>query len=60
MRANFEDFEEGRVLVVQCKKSPVPVYVKEGNEDYFWIRTGPSTTRLSASQTQDYIEQRFG
>ncbi len=59
MRANFEDFEEGRVLVVQCRKSPVPVYVKDGNEQDFWIRTGPATTRLPASDMLDYIRQRF-
>ena len=60
MRANFEDFEEGRVLAVQCKKSPVPVYVKDGNDEYFWVRTGPATTRLSASDMLDFIRQRFG
>jgi len=25
----------------------------------FYIRTGPSTTELSASQTQEYIKQRY-
>ena len=29
------------------------------SEEKFYIRTGPSTTELSASQTQEYIKQRF-
>ena len=60
MRTNFEDHEEKRVLIVLCKKSSVPVYVRDGSEEHFLVRTGPSTTRLSVSQTQDYIKQRFG
>ena len=60
MRTNFEDHDEERVLVVHCKKSSVPVYVKDGSDEHFWVRTGPATTRLSVSQTQKYIEQRFG
>lgn len=60
MRANFEDFEEGRVLVVQCKQSPEPIYVRDGNDEHFWVRTGPSTTRLSISDTLVYTRKRFG
>jgi len=60
MRANFEDYEEGRVLVVQCKQSPEPVYVRDGNDEHFWVRTGPSTTRLSISDTLEYTRKRFG
>ena len=60
MHANFEDYEEDRVLVVHCEKAHSPVYVTEGNTQYFYVRTGPSTTALTLSQTQDYIKQRFG
>ena len=33
--------------------------VKDGEIERFYVRTGPSTTELTASQTQDYIKQRF-
>jgi hypothetical protein len=55
----FEDFEGSRVMIVECRKAGTPVFVKDGDIERFYIRTGPSTTELSASQTQDYIKQRF-
>lgn len=59
MHAHFEDYEDNRVMVVKCGKAPKPAFVKDGDIERFYIRTGPSTTELSASQTQDYIKQRF-
>ena len=35
------------------------MFLKDGNTERFYIRTGPSTTELSLSQTQEYIKQRF-
>ena len=57
---HFEDFEDKRVLVVECQPSQSPVYVKDGNGERFYIRTGPSTTDLTASLMAPYIKQRFG
>lgn len=54
------DFDSRRVMVIRCGKSPKAVFVKDGNIERFCIRTGSSTTELGASQTQDYIKQRFG
>ena len=59
MHANFEDYEEGRVLVVRCEGSRSPVYLTEGKEEHFYIRTGHATTELNVSQVQNYIKQRF-
>ena len=59
MHVHFEDFDSTRVMVIKCGKAPVAVFVKDGNVERFYIRTGPSTTELTASQTQDYIKQRF-
>lgn len=59
LHAHFDDHEECRVMVVKCRKSPLPVFLKDGDTERFYIRTGPSTTELSASQTQEYIKQRF-
>jgi len=55
----FEEYEENRVLMAVCAKSKAPVYVKDGTVERFYIRTGPSTTELTASQIQEYIKQRF-
>jgi hypothetical protein len=59
MHANFDDFEEGRVLVVRCEASRAPVYVKDGNVERFFVRTGPSTTELPLKMALEYIGQRF-
>lgn len=60
MHVHFDDRDDCRVMVVKCRKAPTPVFVKDGDMERFYIRTGPSTTELSPSQTQDFIKQRFG
>jgi hypothetical protein len=55
----FDDHDGCRVMVMTCRKAPVPVFVKDGNTEHFYIRTGPSTTELIPSQIQEYIKQRF-
>ncbi len=55
----FDEYEERRVMVVECHKSAKPVFVKDGDAEHFYIRTGPSTTQLTPSQTQEYIQQRW-
>ncbi|MEA3323521.1 MAG: DUF262 domain-containing protein [Euryarchaeota archaeon] len=59
MHVHFEDYDDGRVLAIRCPRSPAPVFVKDGEIERFYVRTGPSTTELTASQTQDYITQRL-
>ncbi len=59
MHVHFEDHDDFRVMVVRCQKAPTPVFVKDGDLERFYIRTGPATTELSPSQTQNYIKQRF-
>lgn len=59
LHAHFDDHDDCRVMVVKCRKSPSPVFLKDGDTERFYIRTGPSTTELSASQTQEYIKQLF-
>jgi len=59
MNTHFDDYENNRIMVIRCKRSPSPVYVKDDNVERFYIRTGPSTTELTLSQAQSYIKQRF-
>lgn len=56
---HFENLEDVRVLIVKTDKSFTPVYLKDNNTEKFYIRTGPSTTELTASQIQSYIKNRF-
>jgi len=56
----FEHYEDARIMVVDCLASKSPVFVKDGNTERFYIRTGTSSTELTGSQTQEFIKQRFG
>lgn len=56
---HFDDYDGCRVMVVKCSKSHAPIFIKDGDTERFYIRTGPATTELSPSQTQEYIKQRF-
>ncbi len=60
IHANFDDNDSCRVMVIKCGKSIMPVFTRDGDIERFYIRTGPSTTELSASQTQEYIKHWFG
>jgi hypothetical protein len=56
---HFDDFEDKRVLVVECLPARSPVYLKEGNEERFYIRSVAATVELKGGQAQDFIAQRF-
>lgn len=47
-----------QVAVVQCEKSPSPVFLKNKNDEEFYIRSGPSSTKLTGSKLLKYLEQR--
>jgi hypothetical protein len=59
LHAHFDDHEDCRVMVIKCRRAAAPVFLKDDNLERFYIRTGPSTTELSASQTQEYNKRRF-
>lgn len=59
IESRFESLEDKRVLVVKCRPSNLPVYLRDGNIEQFYVRTGPATTELLPSQIQGYIKQRF-
>lgn len=55
----FESLSDKSVLVVRCRASKLPVYLKEGKTEQFYVRTGAATTELLPSQIQGYLKQRF-
>ncbi len=59
IHVHFDYYNSCRVMITKCRKSTTPVFLKDDIVERFYIRTGPSTTELSASQTQEYIKQRF-
>lgn len=55
----FDDFEGFRVLAVACSAAKTPVFVKDGANQRFFIRFGPSTQELHGGEAQAYIKARF-
>ena len=56
---HFEDYENNRVMVVECSRGVSPIYMKDGDKELFFIRTGPSTTELTTKEAIEYIRDRF-
>lgn len=51
---------DGRSLVrIDCHAASTPAYLTENGTEYFFIRTGPSTTALRTSKIFEYISRRF-
>lgn len=44
---------------VTCKPSNVPVYLRNKNDEEFYVRTGPRSDRLPASKLVEYVRSRF-
>jgi len=59
IKPSFHDYKGERVFLVECKPSKVPVYLKKGNDEEFYIRAGGSSARLTPSQMMEYIKHRF-
>ena len=58
IRYDLNDIGEKKVLVVDCKPSPQPVFLKMGREEEFFIRIGPGSRKLSPSEVIEYITRR--
>lgn len=56
---HMDDFEEKRVLVVDCHPARSPIYLKDKSEERFYVRSIAATVELKGGEAQDYISQRF-
>lgn len=59
IKPRFETYKDHRILLVECKPSHIPVFLKNGGDEEFYIRAGGSSAKLTMSQMNDYIRQRF-
>jgi len=58
IRFELRNIENKKVLIVECEPSPEPVFLKTGKQEDFYIRVGPSSRKLSTSQTLEYLKNR--
>ncbi len=58
VQSQLHDIEGKTVVSLTCRKSDAPVFLKTGKNEDFFIRSGPSSTRLTMSQMVAYLEHR--
>lgn len=57
---DIEVVEGKKVLRIDCEPATQPAYLDDGNNEYFYVRSGPSTVNLNVSEIFAYIKNRFG
>lgn len=55
----LSDYEGKGVIRVVCKKSDSPVFLKDGKQETFYVRSGPSSIDLHGMDTLNYVSNRF-
>jgi hypothetical protein len=64
--AEFSDFvsftllevDEKKIVTAHCRPAGKPVFLKVGKNEEFFIRSGPSNSKLTPSQMIRYIQQK--
>jgi len=46
------------VLLIECTPATKPVFLTDGAQEHFFVRTGPGTRKLSMSQMLTYVVER--
>ena len=59
IKGSIETIDSRKVLRIDVSPSNLPAYLTNNSDEYFYVRTGPSTTELKPSRIYDYIENRF-
>lgn len=50
--------QEKSILIIECERVRKPVFLSVGKNEDFFIRSGPSNTKLSMSQMVKYLSER--
>ncbi len=56
MTITLVEVDEKEVVMIECAPSKKPVFLKMGKNEEFFVRTGPSSVKLSPSQTISYLQ----
>ena len=57
--SSFHDYRGSRVMVLECKPSLNPVFLKDGSSKVFFIRAGAATRLLTGDDLLTYTKNRF-
>jgi len=50
--------DDKKLVIIDCEISNEPVFLKNKNEESFYIRSGPSSVQLSVSKVLKYLKHR--
>lgn len=56
----IREIQGQKVFRIDCKRSPAPVFLRTGDRDELYIRSGPSSVPLSAKEVLEYSKSHFG
>jgi hypothetical protein len=59
INSSIETIDARKIMRIDVSPSNRPAYLTSNNEEFFYVRTGPSTTDLKPSMIYDYIDNRF-
>ena len=57
---DMREVQGKQVFRIDCRRSPAPVFLKLGDRDELYIRSGPSTVPLSSKEVLEYSKSHFG
>jgi DNA-binding response OmpR family regulator len=58
IRYSLEPLDGGQVLVVECKPATDPVFLSQGKDEAYYVRTGPGSRQLNIRQALAYVAER--
>jgi hypothetical protein len=53
------DLEGRQVVAIECERAEEPVFLRNKQNEFFYIRSGPSNMELTISQAISYLRRRF-
>jgi hypothetical protein len=59
IRYRFSDYQGKRIIIVECDRGRSPIYLKDGNQDRFYMRTGAATNELTGRHLTEYVTNHF-
>jgi hypothetical protein len=58
LETTLVEIDEKEVMMIECRPASSPIFLNIGKNEEFYIRSGPSSTKLSPSQTVNYVMQK--
>jgi CRP-like cAMP-binding protein len=59
VKAGIEEINGKKLMRVDVQPSTLPAYLRNNNEEYLFVRTGPATNELKPSEIFLYVFNRF-